>query len=67
MDLFPHIIMSAMASQIAGVSIVYSTVCSGADHSVETHIWVHCLEEKNITEMISYILTLNNKYHTNTI
>ena len=25
-------IMGAMASQISGVSIVYSTVCSGADH-----------------------------------
>ena len=26
------VIMSAMASQITGVSVVYSTVCSGADH-----------------------------------
>ena len=28
---FSDVIMSAMASQITGVSIVYSTVCSGAD------------------------------------
>ena len=28
---YSHVIMSAMASQFAGVSIVYSTVCSGAD------------------------------------
>ena len=28
---FSHIIMSAMSSQVTGVSIVYSNVCSGAD------------------------------------
>ena len=28
---YSDVIMSAMASQIAGVSIIYSTVCSGAD------------------------------------
>ena len=28
---YSDVIMSAMASQITGVSIVYSTVCSGAD------------------------------------
>ena len=29
---YNDVIMSAMASQIAGASTVYSTVCSGADH-----------------------------------
>ena len=29
---YSDVIISAMASQITGVSIVYSTVCSGADH-----------------------------------
>ena len=28
---YSDVIMTAMASQITGVSIVYSTVCSGAD------------------------------------
>ena len=28
---YNDVIMSAMASQIIGISIVYSTVCSGAD------------------------------------
>ena len=28
---YSDVIMNAMASQITGVSIVYSTVCSGAD------------------------------------
>ena len=30
-DHYGDVIMSAMASQITGVSILYSTVCSGAD------------------------------------
>ena len=30
---YSYVIMSAMASQITGVSVVYSTVCSGADHT----------------------------------
>ena len=30
--LISDVIMSAMASEITGVSVVYSTVCSGADH-----------------------------------
>ena len=29
---YSDVIMSAVASQITGVSIVYSNVCSGADH-----------------------------------
>ena len=36
----PHygdVIMNAMASQITGVSIVYSTFCSGADHRIHQH------------------------------
>ena len=28
---YSDVIVSAMASQITGISIVYSTVCSGAD------------------------------------
>ena len=31
LDRYSGVIMSAMASQISGISIVYSTVCSGAD------------------------------------
>ena len=31
---YSDVMMSPMASQIAGVSIVYSTVCSGADQRI---------------------------------
>ena len=34
------VIMSTMASQITGVSIVYSNVCSGADQTKTSKLWV---------------------------
>ena len=34
-DHYSHVIMSAMASQITSVSIVYSTVCSGAEENIK--------------------------------
>ena len=45
---YSEVIMSAMASQITGVSIVYFTVCSGADQikhqsstSLAFHVRIH--------------------------
>ena len=38
------VIMSAMASQITGISIVYSTVCSGAENISAPRHWPLCGE-----------------------
>ena len=40
-------IMGVMASQITSVSIVYSTVCSGADQRKTSKLRVTCLCEGN--------------------
>ena len=46
-----YFIMSAMASQITGVSIVYSTVCSGADQrNTEAHVTGLCERNTPVTD-----------------
>ena len=44
---YGDVIMSAMASQITGVSIVYSTVCSGVDKKKASKLRVTGLCERN--------------------
>ena len=42
---YSDVIMSAMASQITGVSTVYSTVCSGADRSFASPAFVRGIHQ----------------------
>ena len=52
---YSDVIMSAMASQITGVSIVCSTVCSGA-HKKTSKLRVTCLYEGNPSMIGGFLL-----------